>query len=219
MSRRPSRLAVFDCDGTLVDGQADVCDTMEQAFVAAGFAAPDRNETRRLVGLSLPVAIAQLAPDANEAVQTGLVENYKTMFRARRTAGTLDEPLYDGIPELLTGLHDAGWLLAVATGKSTRGLNACLETHGINHLFTSLQTADGHPSKPHPAMLEAALLEAGVPAENAVMIGDTSFDMTMAANAGVRAIGVEWGYHTPDELRDAGAANVARDMAHLEALL
>ena len=192
---------------------------MEQAFVAAGFAAPDRNETRRLVGLSLPVAIAQLAPDANEAVQTGLVENYKTMFRARRTAGTLDEPLYDGIPELLTGLHDAGWLLAVATGKSTRGLNACLETHGINHLFTSLQTADGHPSKPHPAMLEAALLEAGVPAENAVMIGDTSFDMTMAANAGVRAIGVEWGYHTPDELRDAGAANVARDMAHLEALL
>ncbi|MEO9671047.1 MAG: HAD-IA family hydrolase, partial [Marinomonas sp.] len=87
------------------------------------------------------------------------------------------------------------------------------------HLFVSLQTADGNPSKPHPAMLETAIAEAGVTADNAVMIGDTSFDMTMAANAGVRAIGVEWGYHTPDELRDAGAADVARDMAHLEALL
>ncbi|MEP2551411.1 MAG: HAD-IA family hydrolase, partial [Marinomonas sp.] len=201
------------------DGQADVCDTMEEAFVAAGHAAPDRNETRRLVGLSLPVAIGQLAPDLAISAQTQLVENFKTLFRARRVAGTLDEPLYAGISELLIRLNDAGWLLAVATGKSDRGLHACLDVHGIKHLFVSLQTADGNPSKPHPAMLETAIAEAGVTADNAVMIGDTSFDMTMAANAGVRAIGVEWGYHTPDELRDAGAADVARDMAHLEALL
>lgn len=214
-----TKLAVFDCDGTLVDGQADVCDTMGEAFLAAGHAAPDRNETRRLVGLSLPVAIGQLAPNLAISAQTELVESFKTLFRARRVAGTLDEPLYGGISELLVRLNDAGWLLAVATGKSDRGLHACLDVHGIKHLFVSLQTADGHPSKPHPAMLETAIAEAGVTADDAVMIGDTSFDMTMAANAGVRAIGVEWGYHTPDELRDAGAADVARDMAHLEALL
>lgn len=214
-----SMLAVFDCDGTLVDGQAEVCDTMDQAFVGAGLASPNRNEVRRLVGLSLPVAIAQLAPDANERRKRELVEAYKSLFRARRNAGVLSEPLYDGIKELLEKLHTSGWQLAVATGKSERGLHACLEAHGIKHLFTSLQAADHHPSKPHPAMLEAALFEAEVEAKHAVMIGDTSFDMLMASDAGVRAIGVDWGYHTAEELRAAGADEVATDMAHLESLL
>lgn len=214
-----TRLAVFDCDGTLVDGQAEVCDTMDRAFVDAGLGSPDRNEVRRLVGLSLPVAIAQLAPHIEEARQRDLVENYKVLFRARRSSGMLEEPLYPGIPELLKKLHGDGWLLAVATGKSDRGLHACLETHGIKDLFTSLQAADNHPSKPHPAMLEAALFEAGATAQEAVMIGDTSFDMIMAKDAGVRAIGVAWGYHSPDDLREAGAENVAADMPHLEQLL
>jgi phosphoglycolate phosphatase len=213
------KLAVFDCDGTLVDGQADVCDVMEQAFTEAGLLAPDRNETRRLVGLSLPVAIAQLASNLEPDQQSSLVERYKVHFRARRTAGVLDEPLYPGIADLLRKLHADGWLLAVATGKSKRGLDACLDAHGITDLFCSLQAADDHPSKPNPAMLEAALFEAGVAAENAVMIGDTSFDMLMAGAANVRAIGVAWGYHPPQELRSAGAADVARDMEHLAQLL
>jgi phosphoglycolate phosphatase len=213
------RLAVFDCDGTLVDGQAAVCEAMELAFAAAGLPAPDRHAVRRIVGLSLPQAVRHLAPDAAAERQAAAVECYKTAFRAAREEGRLDEPLFDGIEDVLRGLAADGWTLAVATGKSDRGLAACLAGHGIFDLFVSLQTADRHPSKPDPAMLEAALFEAGADAHQAVMIGDTTFDIAMARAAGVRAIGVEWGYHGADELLAAGAQAVATDAAHLKDLL
>ena len=209
------RLAVFDCDGTLVDGQADVCWAMENAFARAGLSAPDVSAVRRAVGLSLPQAVRALAPDLNEDQNRAVTEFYRSSFRARREEGLLDEPLYDGIAELLTALHDDGWRLAVATGKSDRGLAACLATHGIADLFVSLQTADRHPSKPHPAMLEAALFEAGALPAQAVMIGDTSFDMLMARSARVAAIGVAWGYHAPAELLASGALSVAATVAAL----
>jgi phosphoglycolate phosphatase len=209
------RLAVFDCDGTLVDGQADVCWAMERAFTRAGLAAPDSQIVRRIVGLSLPVAVRQLAPVLAEDQVAAVTEFYRSSYRARREEGLLDEPLYDGIADLLGQLHKDGWNLAVATGKSDRGLAACLATHGIADLFVSLQTADRHPSKPHPAMLEAALFDAGAQPHQAVMIGDTSFDMLMARSAGVRAIGVSWGYHAPHELLASGAVGVADSVAAL----
>jgi phosphoglycolate phosphatase len=121
--------------------------------------------------------------------------------------------------ELLDGLRSDGWLLGIATGMSQRGLTHCLATHSLSALFITLQTADHHPSKPHPAMLEAALAEAGLGASEAVMIGDTSFDMQMARDAGVRAIGVEWGYHQPAELIAAGAEAVATDPVELKELI
>ncbi|MDZ4140077.1 MAG: HAD-IA family hydrolase [Erythrobacter sp.] len=210
-----TRLAVFDCDGTLVDGQADVCWAMERAFTRAGLPAPDSQLVRRIVGLSLPVAVRELAPDLAEDQARAVTEYYRSSYRARREEGLLDEPLYDGMAELLANLHGAGWSLAVATGKSERGLNACLKTHGIADLFVSLQTADRHPSKPHPAMLEAALFEAGAAPHQAVMIGDTSFDMAMARGAGVRAVGVAWGYHAPHELLEHGALSVASNISAL----
>ncbi|MEO0464161.1 MAG: HAD-IA family hydrolase [Pseudomonadota bacterium] len=213
------QLAVFDCDGTLVDGQADVIWSMRRAFERAQMPAPDDNAVRHMVGLSLPVAIGELAPEASETDARALVEFYKSSYRARREEGLLDEPLYDGIADLLRGLHAEGWALAVATGKSDRGLTACLAAHGLTDLFVSLQTADRHPSKPHPAMLEAALFEAGVQASDAVMIGDTSFDMAMAQAGGVAAIGVAWGYHPPTDLRDAGASVVVREVTELGAVL
>jgi phosphoglycolate phosphatase len=209
------KLAVFDCDGTLVDGQADVCWAMERAFVRAGLAAPDPRAVRRLAGLSLPVAIRQLAPGLGEEQRRAVSEYYKASYRARRAQGLIQEPLYEGIAELLAGLRADGWSLAVATGKSDRGLAACLARHGIADLFVSLQTADRHPSKPHPAMLEAALAEAGAAPHQAVMIGDTSFDMAMARNAGVRALGVAWGYHSPAELIASGAIGVAETVGAL----
>jgi phosphoglycolate phosphatase len=214
-----SRLAVFDCDGTLVDGQAAICETMEQAFARAGLPRPDRHAVRRMVGLSLPYALRELAPDASDEQRARAVEAYKEGYRALRVSGALQEPLYAGMAELIARLADAGWLLGVATGKSDRGLHACLEGHRIKHHFVTLQTADRHPSKPHPAMLEAALFEAGVSAADAVMIGDTSFDMEMACAAGVRAIGVDWGYHEPHELLDAGASAVATTMTQLEEMI
>lgn len=213
------RLAVFDCDGTLSDGQAGVCDAMDTAFAEAGLPPPDRHQVRRIVGLSLPQAVRRLAPDASPEQQMAAVDAYKAAFRSSRENGSLREPLYPGIVDLLHRLHAQGWMLAVATGKSDRGLAATLSAHALTELFSATHTADRHPSKPHPAMLLAAMADALAEPENTVMIGDTTFDIEMAKAAGTRAIGVAWGYHEPAELLQAGAAGVAGDIAQLEALL
>ena len=214
-----NRLVVFDCDGTLVDGQAAICETMEEAFAAAKLPAPDRNQVRRMVGLSLPQTLQLLAPQAQAHEHDAVLEHYKTGIRARRLSGALEEPLYDGIARLIERLARDGWQLGVATGKSDRGLAACLETHGLADRFVTLQTSDRHPSKPHPAMLEQAMADGGASPDTAIMVGDTTFDMEMAAAAGVRAIGVAWGYHEPAELLEAGAMGVANDMAELESMI
>jgi phosphoglycolate phosphatase len=210
-----ARLAIFDCDGTLVDGQASICRAMDSAFAAAGLAGPDRHQVRRMVGLSLPQAVLKLAPDAEPDRRQLIVDAYKQAFRAAREAGELSQPLFDGIADVIHRLHAEGWLLAVATGMSRRGLDHVLAAHGLARYFATLQTADDHPSKPDPAMLEAALFEAGAEPAAAVMIGDTAYDMQMARDAGVRAIGVDWGYHHPRELLAAGAEFVATSPAEL----
>jgi phosphoglycolate phosphatase len=209
------KLAVFDCDGTLIDGQASICAAMERAFAAHGRIAPDRLEVRRAVGLSLPQAVRRLLPDEADEVHHAIADAYKQAFRAARAAGELDEPLFPGMAEALAALRAGGWQLGVATGKSDRGLAHCLDVHGLAEAFVTLQTADRHPSKPHPQMLEAALAEALAAPGDAVMIGDTAYDMDMAVAAGVRAIGVAWGYHDPHELRASGAEWVADDPAAL----
>lgn len=213
------RLAIFDCDGTLVDGQAAVCGAMDAAFAACGLALPDKHQVRRIVGLSLPQAIRILLPAAEEELRQAIDEAYRSAFRTARESGAMSEPLYDGIRELLDELGAAGWTLAVATGKAQRGLDHCLATHGLTAHFASLQTADFHPSKPHPSMIEQALADTLALAQDTVMIGDTQYDMQMAVNAGVRGIGVDWGYHTADELLAAGAESVATSPAHLLELL
>jgi len=206
-----TRLAVFDCDGTLIDGQASICNAMMAAFAELGLAAPTDNEIRRAVGLSLPQAARRLLPAGSEQQHRAIADAYKRAFRTARQQGRISQPLFAGMSDLLDALRAGGWRLAVATGMSEAGLAHCLATHGLSGHFVSLQTADHHPSKPHPAMLQAALAEAAAAAGEAVMIGDTVYDMHMAADAGVRAIGVAWGYHAPHELRAAGAEHVADD--------
>lgn len=213
------RLAVFDCDGTLVDGQADICIAMELAFAAVSLAPPNRNDIRRIVGLSLPQAIRMLAPRIDEAQGLAAAEAYKNAFRTARAEGRLAEPLFPGIAPLLDRLRDTGWTLGVATGKSDRGLIHCLAEHRLSDHFLTLQTADRHPSKPHPSMLRTALKEAGALPEHSVMIGDTVFDIEMARAGGVRALGVAWGYHSASELLNAGAAAIARTPEELAELL
>ncbi len=213
------RLALFDCDGTLVDGQAGVCNAMEAAFADAGLPAPDRHQVRRIVGLSLPQAIRLLTPDSDEQLCGAIDAAYRKHFRMAREAGQLVEPLYDGMAELVARLSASGWILGVATGKSQRGLEHCLAAHGLSAHFATLQTADHHPSKPHPAMITAALAETGADPDQTVMIGDTVFDMAMAQAAGVRGIGVDWGYHAAAELLGAGAVAVAANPAQLEELM
>ena len=209
------RLAVFDCDGTLIDGQVSICTAMEQAFAEFGLPSPNRHEVRRAVGLSLPQAVRRLLPETDSEMHHTIADAYKRAFRAARQAGQVSQPLFDGIRDVLEALRASGWQLGVATGMSDVGLGHCLAMHGLTGHFITLQTADRHPSKPHPAMLEAALFEAATDPAHAVMIGDTAFDMQMACDAGVRAIGVNWGYHEPRELLAAGAEFVAACPAEL----
>lgn len=211
------RLVVFDVDGTLVDSQADILRAMEEGFGALDLPPPPRDAVLSIVGLSLPQAIAQLAPDLGEKTQAQIVTAYKDAYASHRRMGATS-PLYPGVADTLAALNGREtWLLGVATGKSRRGLTALLDAHGMQNTFVTEQVSDFHPSKPHPAMLHAALGETGLDAEHAVMVGDTSFDMEMARAAGIFAIGVSWGYHPRERL---GAADVIiDDMGQLPGLL
>ncbi len=210
------KAVIFDVDGTLVDSQAVIMFSMQAAFGQTGRAMPSRKEILSRVGLSLPVFFADLLPDAPEDETQRMVEAYKDAYSAARQAkGSLDSsPLFDGARDTLGQLQMRDEvLLGVATGKSRRGLNALIEGHGFEGLFLTQQVADDHPSKPHPAMLEAACAQLGVDPEDAVMIGDTEFDMAMARSAGTRSIGVSWGYH--DTARLAGADVVIDEFAQV----
>jgi len=204
-----NRLAIFDCDGTLVDSGAPIYAALSETFRVNGLELPPEQVTKRVIGLSLVEAMASLVPDASAEEHAALAEDYKRAFWQLRAAGQVEEPLFDGVLELLDALEDDGWLLAVATGKSDRGLKHCLERHDIHARFVSLQTADRHPSKPHPSMVLQAIAEAGAAPETAFVVGDTSFDMAMATAAGVAGIGAGWGYHDSEELLEAGAIVVA----------
>ena len=204
-----NRLAVFDCDGTLVDSGAPIHAALKTCLERNGLAVPPPTVSRKVIGLSLTEAMASLLPDEPPARHSALADDYRRAFGDLRAAGDVEEPLFEGVPELLDALEADGWLLAVATGKSDRGLRHCLEQHGIHARFVSLQTADRHPSKPHPSMVEVAMADCGAGPRTTVVIGDTSFDMAMAVNAGVAGIGAGWGYHEPRELFEAGATAVA----------
>ena len=210
-----NRLAIFDCDGTIVDGQANICLAMERCFAEAGLPEPSREQSRRVVGLSMVEAMRAMLPDGSDNEHVELAEGYKRHFQQMRAEGLVAEPLYDGVPELLDALEQGDWLLGVATGKSDRGLILCLDHHGLTRRFVTLQTADRHPSKPHPSMIEQAMADAGASPETTLMIGDTSYDIAMAKAAGVTAIGVAWGYHEAKELEAAGADFIARTPADI----
>ncbi|WP_323767146.1 HAD-IA family hydrolase [Antarctobacter sp.] len=199
------RLVIFDVDGTLVDSQGDILGAMSAAFASEGLNRPAREEILAIVGLSLPQAFSALAPEMGPVQRTRLVETYKEAYADLRMKGGPEaSPLYPGIPALLDTLSARDdVLLGIATGKSRRGLTALLESHGLTQRFVTRQCADDNPSKPHPAMLFTAIDEAGVEAEHAVMIGDTSYDMEMARAAGIARIGVTWGYHPREALADA----------------
>ena len=201
----PLRLVIFDCDGTLVDSQHAIVGAMTAGFMAEGLDPPSAALVRRIVGLPLVEAVAALAPHLPAVRHERIAEAYKDAHLAARGAGASLEPLFEGIAQALDALDAAGHLLGVATGKGSRGLRHTLDLHGLAGRFVTLQTSDLCPGKPRPDMVLRALAETGVAPADAVVVGDTSFDMLMAANAGVAAIGVTWGYHPPNELTATGA--------------
>ncbi len=214
----PVRLAVFDCDGTLVDGQHSIVAAMQEAFRAERLPEPSAGAVRRIVGLPLTDAVARLAPADEPARLAAVGRNYKEAYRRIRESGRHVEPLFPGVMETLEIFRESGFELAVATGKSRHGLAATLEYHGLSQYFTALKTSDDGPGKPNPHMLLYAMADTGADASRTVMIGDTVFDMEMARSARVAAIGVAWGYHEDAELRAAGAAAIARSFGELPGL-
>jgi len=209
------RLAVFDCDGTLVDSQHSIVHAMEVAFDFHGFDAPNPSAVRRIIGLPLVKAIGILAPESDIADHPEVAETYKSTFRDMRASGDVHEPLFQGVRETISALVEGGWLLGIATGKAMRGLVATLEPYDLLECFVTRQTADIAQGKPHPEMLNRAMADTGTDADLTVMIGDTTYDMEMARNAGTKSVGVTWGYHLPDELDAAGAHIVINEFGAL----
>ena len=213
------RLVVFDCDGTLVDSQHSIVAAMRRAFAMNDLPEPEAHAVRRTVGLSLNYAVGALWPAADFSLRAGLVEDYRRASQELRILGAPESPLYDGAAEVIAGLDAAGYLLGVATGKSQRGLRAMLEAFDLAKHFVTLQTADDAPSKPHPGMVDNAMSETGMTPCETVVVGDTSFDMEMAINAGARAIGVSWGYHEAEELHRSGALTVIDSFSGLPGVI
>ena len=208
MTHMPLRLVMFDCDGTLVDSQNTIVAAMTAAWKAHGLRPPAQGAVRRVIGLPLEVAIARLAPGQPGDRVRGLGDAFRDAFFELQARPDHHEPLYAGVREILGRLQAAGALMGVATGKGRRGLAATLDRHGLTGHFVTLQTSDRARGKPDPDMLLQAMAETGVRPAHTVMVGDTVFDMQMAANARVDAVGVSWGYHAPRELAAAGAVAI-----------
>lgn len=213
--RPPFKLILFDFDGTLVDSQANIHRCMAEAFAAEGLAPPSLAQVRRVVGLSLELAVGQLLGEPGQRYTPAVTAAYREAFFAWRQHPDYCEELFPGAHEALLQLDHPDVCLGIATGKNLRGLRAALEKHGLTDRFMTLQTPDHSPSKPHPGMVLRALAETGFEPQDAVLIGDTTYDIEMACNARISSLGVGWGYHEPQELRAAGARGIVEDFTRL----
>ncbi len=201
------KLVLFDCDGTLVDSVGLIHEVMARTFVHFGYAKPDVSLTKSIIGLTLDIAIARMQgkPHVDEEA-TAMTAHYKAIFAETRAEAGFQEALFDGIKPMIDQLAKRDELLMGAvTGKSRRGLNLIMDTHGFRENFIVSRTADDCPSKPHPAMVTECCHETGMVAADTIVIGDAIYDMQMAKAAGAKAIGVAWGYASTSDLTAAGA--------------
>lgn len=216
MPDKDRALLLFDLDGTLIDSAAIILEAQRLAFESLSLPVPDRERGLSIVGLSLTEAFEALV--GRDGPVADLAEAYRQAFYTLRTSGRDLETLFPGAKDLISGLSGtAAHTLGIATGKSRRGVGAIIETYGWRGIFETIQTSDDAPSKPHPGMIENACRDTGISAGRAIMIGDSSYDMRMARAAGARAIGVAWGFQSPELLIESGAEIIVPDMAALAA--
>lgn len=214
------RLIIFDMDGTLIDTQALISEHMGAAFASLDLVPPTAAQVRQIIGLSLPIAVGQLAGTSDIDVIEGIVGQYKSLYRESLEHDGEREPLYPGARDALDRLlEQPDTVLGIATGKGLSGVTRILGNHGIAGHFVTLQTPDHNPSKPHPGMLLSAMADTGAEPDQTVMVGDTVYDMELARAAGVRAIGVSWGYHEALDLVKAGAGTLIDDYSQLDAAI
>lgn len=214
------KLILFDCDGTIVDSQHAISAAMEAAFTAHGLVAPERSRIVEVVGLSLVSAVRELIPEHDPAMIERVADTYKDAFGNLRRQAAHEEPMFPLARETIHALAEApGVVLGLATGKSRRGVDAVIERESLHGLFETIQTADHHPSKPHPSMVLKALVETGATSDSTVVVGDTTFDMEMALNARAKAVGVTWGYHPRTALSACGAHALIESYSELPAII
>ena len=210
-----NKLVVWDVDGTLVDSRQTIFESMQSAFAAADLSPLTYETARQVVGLGLLEGIGVLLPEADPATREQVATGYKAAFGAKVLQPGYIEPLYDGAAETLDRLRADGWRIAMATGKSRRGVETIIRMHGWADLFDSTHCSDDGPGKPHPAMVLEAMKALRVGPERTIVVGDTAHDMRMAKAAGAYAQGVTWGFHTADEVMEGGADHIAHDFAEL----
>lgn len=197
----PFQLVVFDWDGTLIDSLARIVASMQSAAVDLGIEPRSRDAVHDIVGLALDDAIFRLHPELDANGIQFMHERYAHHYVE---GDKIPSPFFPGVPELLQQLHGGGVLLSVATGKSRKGLDRIMQAHRVEPLFHSSRCADETRSKPEPDMLLEILDHHQVAAADAVMVGDTEFDLEMAQRAGVASVGVTWGAHDITRLQRHG---------------
>ncbi|MTI11273.1 HAD-IA family hydrolase [Curvivirga aplysinae] len=213
------KLVIFDCDGTLTDSQSRIVTATCYAFLQEGFEEPSRKDICHQVGLPLMQMMYNLCQKDDMDLLHRMVENYKKAVYEVKLPGTQMSPLFPDCRKTLTKLYDKGYFLGIATGMGRRGLERTVKDHGIDHLFTTLKSADDGPGKPNPDILLDSMLECGVEASDTVMIGDTVYDIEAGVNARAISIGVDWGYHAPEMLLQAGSYKVISSFNDLPELL
>ncbi|WP_456407243.1 HAD-IA family hydrolase [Thiolapillus sp.] len=205
-------LIVFDWDGTLMDSEATIVHCLQMAARDLGVDEPDAQRARDVIGLGLHQAVASLFPEADEFQVDALAQQYRKHFLSEDREPS---PLFPGARELLQELASRDYFLAVATGKSRRGLDMELKHTGLGELFHATRCADEAFSKPHPQIMLDVLEHLGMDNRQALVVGDTEYDMQMAANAGSDAIGVSFGVHAPERLREHGALTVVDELQQI----
>ncbi|MEH6909618.1 MAG: HAD-IA family hydrolase [Oceanicoccus sp.] len=205
-------LFIFDWDGTLIDSTDKIIRCMQSAVSSLDLPFRDAGAVKSIIGLGLPEAIETLFPDIRSSVAEALISRYSEDFVE---ADQILCEFYPNVLTTLTSLRGDGHQLAVATGKSRRGLNRVLGNLRMEEFFDASRCADETSSKPHPMMLEELLEELSCQSASAVMVGDTEFDLEMAANLGMRRIGVSYGAHSIERLERHAPELIVDDLAQL----
>lgn len=207
------KLLIFDWDGTLMDSEARIVACLTAAITDLQLEDRNAGQLRNIIGLGLREAITMLYPQITEQQSEDFIARYRYHFI---TANPTPSELFSGVTPTLQRLANAGYFLAVATGKGRRGLDQVLADTGLDRLFHATRCADETRSKPHPQMLEEIMNELGMFPEESVMVGDTEYDMEMARNARVDAIAVTYGVHEPHRLHRHGPVATIDRIEQLE---
>jgi phosphoglycolate phosphatase len=212
----PYQLLVFDWDGTLMDSEARIVACMEAAFADLGLPALGTEAVRNVIGLGLREAMDRLYPGGDEALQQRLVDRYRHHYLV---VDSTPSALFPGAREVVEGLAEAGYFLAVATGKGRGGLDRVLQETGLGPCFHVTRCADETRSKPHPQMLLEIMQITGVDPRDTLMIGDSEYDMEMAVHAGAASLAVSYGVHSCDRLRRHAPLHCLESILELPAWL